>query len=236
MQLCWLRQGNRVRSLTGLSNWVELLAFFKDGSGLVARDGTAQTIVWDTTTLSQVAAFRTGGAGVTMSDEGLSSGAVSPDGSLLVLGLRDGRLAWWDLARGTKLADAPAHRSHVTAVAFSPDGRLMVTSGDDEPLALWPAGIAGQPTRWRHNRPGCFSLAFSSAGNRLATGHGATGLRVWDLGTFRELLDLPGEGSLFRHAEWSMDGNAILTATSDGRCCVWRAPSFAELDGPERTF
>ncbi len=156
---------------------------------------------------------------------------------MLVLGLLDGRLAWWDLARGTKLAETPAHRGHIFAVAFSRDGRLLASAGDDSTVALWPVETRGQPIRWTHPKLGCFSLAFSSVGNRLATGHsGSDALRLWDLGTLRELVDLPAEGNLFRHAEWSRDGNAILAATSDGRCYVWHAPSFAELDAAERAL
>ncbi len=229
VQLCWLAQGNQVRSLGGLSDRVVVLGFFRDGRGLVARDRTAQTVVWDTISLSKVAVFQTEGH-VVWSNEKLISGAVSPDGRLLVLGLVDGSLASWNLAGGTRLADTPAHRGHVFALAFSSDSRWLASAGDDGTVALWPAEPPRRPIRWTPHNQSCFSLAFSSQGNRFITGHsGNTGLRLWDLATLRDLISLPAEGSLFRHAEWSRDGNAILAAASDGRCYLWRAPSFAEL-------
>jgi hypothetical protein len=61
--------------------------------------------------------------------------ALSPDGSLLVAGCRDGTAVVCDSTRGRTVVTL-AHETPVDAVAFSPDGRFVATGGSSAVL-LW---------------------------------------------------------------------------------------------------
>jgi len=60
---------------------------------------------------------------------------------------------------------------------------------------------------------------------------GGKAARLWDLRTRRELLTLAAPGNGFRSVRFSSDGDTLLCGSDDGHCYLWRAPSFAELDG-----
>jgi WD40 repeat protein len=57
--------------------------------------------------------------------------AMHPNGRLLVIGLENGRVLFWDLGIGAATAQLPPHSRPVTSVAFTPDGARVV-SGDSE--------------------------------------------------------------------------------------------------------
>jgi WD40 repeat protein len=44
------------------------------------------------------------------------------------------------------------------------------------------------------------------------------------------LLTLAAPGDLFYRVKFSPDGDALLCGSDNGHSCLWRVPSFAELD------
>ena len=73
------------------------------------------------------------------SSNDFTSMAISPDGSLAVLGSsQDGQLNFWDIHNNTVLAQ-PLVLPNVAVVldiAFSPDGRLLVVAGQDSRIRV----------------------------------------------------------------------------------------------------
>ena len=66
----------------------------------------------------------------------VSSIEVSPDGSRLVAGGRDGSIRVLDLVSGQEIQRFQGHDDTVTDVAFAPDGTLASASRDTT-IKLW---------------------------------------------------------------------------------------------------
>jgi WD40 repeat protein len=234
VRVCLLPQGKAMTNLIGLTGGPRLLSFCNEGRGLVAVDWGAQATVWDTATWTKVRGFQTE-RNVTGTAENLVSGAVSPDGRWLVLGLLDGRLSWCEMTAGTMLADLPAHRQTVLAVAFSPDSTVLASAGGEGTVTLWQVKTRRKLAERRFHSLSSLALAFSAEGSRLVTGvvGGEKAVNLWDVRTRRELLNLPAEGNLFLHVAFSHDGNAVLAASSDRQCYLWRVPPFGDFVSPK---
>lgn len=81
----------------------------------------------------------------------ISALAVSPDGTLLAAGTRDGSVRLWDAAGQRQLARWTAHEGTVTALAFFPDSRALLTSGAERTVARWfvEEGTLPPAGRWK---------------------------------------------------------------------------------------
>jgi WD40 repeat protein len=67
----------------------------------------------------------------------IQSIALSPDESMAVCGLIDGRVVPFRLASGQQLDVPSSHTDTVNAVAFHHGGRFLATASRDKTVALW---------------------------------------------------------------------------------------------------
>ena len=109
--------------------------------------------------------------------------AYSPDGTLLAVGLYDGKTELWETKAWTPVGRPLAlHTSRVLSLGFSPDARRLVTSSADGTIALWD--VATQKplgTRLTLDPDVFVSAAFSPDGSRVfAVSQGGRGVR-WDV-------------------------------------------------------
>jgi WD40 repeat protein len=64
--------------------------------------------------------------------------AFSPDGSELAVGLQQGTVEIWSLARlKAPLLRLPGHRGWVNALAYDRDGRYLASGGSDNLVDVW---------------------------------------------------------------------------------------------------
>ena len=61
----------------------------------------------------------------------------SPDDTVLVAGLINGRIELWDLATGEKTTTLNGHTQAVETLVFSPDGKTLVSTGRDGTILIW---------------------------------------------------------------------------------------------------
>jgi WD40 repeat protein len=82
---------------------------------------------------------------------------------------------------------------------------------------------------------GAHGVASSPDGRRFATGGGHPEVvKLWDVSTHRELMTLPGQGSLFRFVAFSPDGRCLAACNAKGELHLWCAPSWEEIETAER--
>ncbi len=225
-----LQSSSLVTNLVGHGVGVDGLWFSRGEDFLLAwssswiSSGRLATI-WDANTWSRrFSITETNGPGA-------GCAALSPDGRLLVRGLEDGRVEWWDAVRGHRLEQIPCHRQGVRGLDFSPDGSTLASASQDGTVALWDVRTRRCTAHWKAGLLGIHGVAFSPDGARLATVlGGGNGARLWDLRTRRELLTVEAPRGEFSVAKFSPDGGALLCGSGGGHCYLWPVPSFAELD------
>jgi WD40 repeat protein len=218
-----LPSANLLTNPVGHSGRIDSLRFSRKEDFLLAGDGSGLVTIWDAKTWVKRVSF--------VETNGLFSVALSPDGRVVVLGLFDGRIEWWDAERSYRLAETRWHRQPVGGLDFSPDGGTVASASEDGTVALWDTRTRRQIAYWRGHFLGLHAVAFSPDGTRLAAGlSGGSAARLWDLRTRRELLTLSAPGNFFLWLEFSSDGDALLCGSEDGHSYQWRVPPITELD------
>ena len=168
---------------------------------------------------------------------GLLEFTLSPDERTLAIGYRDGTVAWWDIATGTRLAFPKCHYSAGVRVRFSPDdGRWFAAAAMDGLITVWDAATQQPKPIDRGFRSGLRDVVFSPDEQRLiASGSSPQDLvKIWDVETGREVATLPGEPGYFNHIGFSPDGNTLFGGSMEGTALLWRAPSWEEIEAFEQ--
>jgi eukaryotic-like serine/threonine-protein kinase len=135
---------------------------------------------------------------------GVQALAYSPDGNLLVTGLRD-KFNVWD-AR-TRLLVASV-RKGVVSMAFLPDGQALVTASPST-VRVWHTSDWTELTALRDNSG---PVALSKDGKLLAT-QSRRGVRLWETAGWTELRLFP---RVFGPMTFSPDGNTLATESPEG--------------------
>ncbi|MER5215760.1 AAA family ATPase [Streptomyces sp. NPDC002838] len=111
--------------------------------------------------------------------------AYSPDGEVLAVSHRGGRVQLWDMSEPAVPVEAGRFtlRSGFGAIAYHPRSRLLAAQSEDE-LTLWDTADPKNPkrlSRLRIDGGTTFTLAFSGDGRTLAAGSKKGRLRLWDV-------------------------------------------------------
>jgi len=155
------------------------------------------------------------------------------DGTRLITACDDGAARIWDAASGRLVTPPLEHSNAVVRAEFSPDGRLIATASLDQTARLWNA-FTGQPASPPLLHPQqVYIAAFSPDGRRLLTvcrsrldvdfDRANSFAQVWDVATGQR------RGPPIRHehivpfAEFSPDGQRVVTASYDCTAKVWDA-------------
>jgi eukaryotic-like serine/threonine-protein kinase len=172
---------------------------------------------------------------------GVSSVAVSADGSRIVTGSSDHTARVWDARTGQPLLVLDGHKAPVTSVAVSADGSRIVTGSQDHTARVWDARTGRFLFELAlHGGSVGVSVAVSADGSRIVTAAADINdvlrkdytARVWD-GTGKELLVLQGHERAVNRVILSADGSRVVTGAGDS-VRVWDARtgrSLVELKG-----
>jgi WD40 repeat protein len=147
------------------------------------------------------------------SEEPFFCETISPDGTLLASGSKDGMLQLWELPSGRKAARLQAHSDVLSSIAFSRNSKLLYTAGYDKIVKVWESA-SGQEVMALPGHLG-FVLSVSASGNDLIASGGMDGTPlVW-----KPSLAAPRPGNEKGSALWedlaSKDARVAMSA-------VWR--------------
>jgi WD40 repeat protein/serine/threonine protein kinase len=209
------------------------LGFRKNGRRLLSVS-PPKIIVWDTLTWQRV---RTLEIEIELNPIPKLS-AISPDSRLMAIGTPIGSVYWLNIETGKLLAPSNAiHQPGVSGIALSDDGSRAASVDEGGTIAIWDMSLSKPKPiipPFKGHMLGAHGVVISPNGRRLATGsNGREAVKLWDLSTFRELLTLPGQGSLFSFVAFSPDGKWLAACNNAGQLHLWHAPSWDQIEAAE---
>jgi WD40 repeat protein len=161
-------------------------------------------------------------------DDGFTTAAFSPDGSLVATGDSGGLAAIWDARTGELRHELEGHTEAVTNVAFSSAGRRLVTTSLDGDGRIWDARTGAQLQLLRGHYGPVFDAMFSPDGRWVVTA-GPVTAGLWDASTGRLRAFLRGHSAVLTSAGFDPTGNWILTAGRAGNVRIYRCETCGPI-------
>ena len=140
----------------------QFVAFDTEGTRLATRS-------WDGAIEIYSIEDQPGGQFIFRPPGGTNEVSFSPDGRLVLAGMKDGTVRVWDSHTGAQVFHLKAHETPVTTALFSPCGRYIVSSSSrdwDATVRLWRTSDGARVTTFSDFRVS--HLAFSSDGKILS--------------------------------------------------------------------
>ena len=164
--------------------------------------------------------------------EGISSVAVSPDGTQALSAGWDTTLKLWDIATGREIRTFIGHSAVVNSVAVSPDGRLALSGSGDKTIRLWDIATGKEIKMFAGHAGAVYSVAFSPDGRQILTGNEEKVLKLWDAATGKEIRTFTGHAGEVYCVAVSPDGRQALSGSFDKTMKLWDIATGREI----RTF
>mgnify|MGYP000545085843 CR=1 FL=1 len=162
--------------------------------------------------------------------------AMSPEGTLLAAGRRDGTIILVDTAMRRPIGPIlKGHEGGVQDLAFTPDGDGLVSAGDDGVVHFWTVadGLAGEDRSLLQAGDVIWGVRFDPQGETLATAGEDGTVRLWELGDEAALraplIDRVGD---FLSVAFAPDGGGLIAGNGEGEIFGWSLPSAAPLFKP----
>ncbi len=234
------QSGKLLATLAENVGWGLSAQFSPDGQRIVTASSGKTARVWEAQSGNLLTTLQ-GHEGDVLSAQ------FSPDGQRVVTASSDKTARVWEAQSGKLLATLQGHEKLVFSAQFSPDGQRVVTASFDKTVQVWEAQSGKLVTRLQGGLGQANSVQFSPDGQRIVTTHMdefspdyqrivAThrDALVWDTESGKLLVALQGHESQVNSAQFSPDGQRIVTASDDKTVRVWDAQSgklLATLQG-----
>ncbi len=144
-----------------------------------------------------------------------TSVAFSRDGALLASIDEKGVISLHNVAAGSVLGSAPAHKAGKSAVAFSPIGDELASWGQDQQVVLWKTEGLKQVkvVASTGGKPG--TLAFNGDGTRLACGGDDGTIRVFNAIDGSQITSYKAHGKAILAMAFEPSGRTIVSLGAD---------------------
>ncbi|GET39635.1 NB-ARC domain-containing protein [Microseira wollei] len=141
--------------------------------------------------------------------------ALSPDGTQVATGHKDGEVRLWQVADGKLLFRFLGHSSTVWCLSFSPDGKMLASGSFDNTIRLWQdeTGNIGEGARnlspirntlsFIGHGNWVWGIAYSRDGKILASGSSDRTVKLWDISTGNCLTTLQGHTDIVHTVAFS---------------------------------
>jgi WD40 repeat protein len=253
---CAPEEPEGVKVLKGHSQWVNSVAYSRDGNLLVSGGGNynddgpdaspGDVKIWDA---------KTGRLLHTLLDSSgkINSVALAADSKKLASAsgvypgvpnrkVVPGEVRVWDVTSGKELLRLKGHMDLVECVAFLPDGETVASGDFDGAVKLWNAQTGAEVKTLRVNRTGVNAIAVSPDGGTLAIGvgghRGGGEVQLWDLAKYEKRAALQGHTAGVRTLSFAPDGKTLISGAFDKTVRVWNVANaelretIAAHDGP----
>lgn len=157
---------------------------------------------------------------------------ISPDNSMIATAAFDSTARIWDAGSGKPIIEPIIHKNKsIAEVNFSPCSKYLLTrykltknepaENENYKVSVWECRTGKElPLEITHNR-NVKSASFSPCGKYIITTSGL-GANIWEFGSGTKKMVLQHR-ALVNYAEYSSDGNYIVTASSDKSSVIWNA-------------
>jgi WD40 repeat protein len=168
---------------------------------------------------SQTLAARFVPSGSPVSVGDASTVVVSPDGSLVVTGNRDGSISTWDPGAKTLAVNVAGHAKAIEEMDITPDGRWLVSGSDDSSVILWDLAEPAAPKKTVLGRTTdiVWSVTVAPDGATAASASEDGTIRLWSLDERRRLGPIWGDRDKDAiTASFSPDGELLMVGNGRG--------------------
>jgi len=178
--LSWDLRASQARTiLERPGGWINALTYSPDGrylavaSGAKQNDGQPSGQLYGLTDQSLEGFALEGNPTV-------RSLAFSPDGTMLALGVEDGRIHLWDMGRLKRVGVLEGHRGAVRSLSFSAAG-FLASGGDDHTVCLWNPGKGHLLERFTGHTEEVTAVSYRAGGGVIASGGFDDRVLLWDV-------------------------------------------------------
>ena len=155
----------------------------------------------------------------------------SHDGRQILMATESGKVRVYDTATGEIAWELAAHKFTVNGIALDPDGVRLATTSLDETVGLWDLTTRRKLGSYGKSSLGYRAVTFSRDGRRIAAVAGENLVQVWDVASKREVARFKKTERIMT-VRFAVDDRTLIITTAH-QLSLYRAPTFAEIDGAE---
>jgi hypothetical protein len=208
--------------------WVNCATFMPDGRRILSASGglainnklkddaDRSMRLWDSTTGQTIQHF----AGLTCIVNCL---AITPDGSRVLVGSREGDVYLWDVDTGKIVRRFESAMKRVTSLAVAPDGRFALSGSEDKYLRLWDMATGRRSNSLRAHNKGVSCVIYSKDGRYAVTGSMDRTIKLWDIQNTNVIRSFEGHSKPVLCLALSPDRRFLLSGSSGSSIRMWDA-------------
>jgi WD40 repeat protein len=200
------------------------IAISLDGKSL-ALASQNRVHLWEIATGRELAVFQGHTADV-------NAVAFAPDGKTLASASADKTARIWTVPDGNPIGSPLAHVEEVIRISFSPDGRLLLSAVGNNTAVVWEAiserRLSGLITSFNYKG---YKPEFSPDSRRFVVCNAGV-VEVHGTSNGCPLLHSYTNNGLVGHAQFSPDGQRLVSASEDRSACVWDVRSGVRVLPP----